>query len=166
MPSRSGAEAHLLDRLLTGRVEARRARVGEPPQHLEQQRRLADAGLAAEQRDRAGHEAAAEHAVELGDAGGDRVPLVEVDVGDADRHAGRRAGGGVARRQHRIELLDERVPRGAAGAAPDPLGRVGAALDATVDRAGAGHDDDRTQGVGQCRVCATLLLDSRGGVHG
>ena len=37
---------------------------------LEQQRGLADAGLAAEQGDRAGHQATAQHPVELGDAGG------------------------------------------------------------------------------------------------
>ena len=37
----------------------------------EQQRRLADAGLAADEHERGRHEAAAEHAVELGDAGRD-----------------------------------------------------------------------------------------------
>ena len=39
---------------------------------LQQQRRLADARLAAEQDERAGHDAAAEHAIELADAG--RMP--------------------------------------------------------------------------------------------
>ena len=44
-----------------------------PREQLQQQRALADAGLAAEQRDRAGHEPAAEHPVELADAGGCRA---------------------------------------------------------------------------------------------
>jgi hypothetical protein len=39
---------------------------------LEQQRGLADAGLAADQHERPGHDAAAEHAVELTDPGRQR----------------------------------------------------------------------------------------------
>jgi hypothetical protein len=58
------AQAHLLRRLLAGDVEhrlARRHRGGG----LQQQRRLADAGIAADQHHRARHQAAAEHPVQL-----------------------------------------------------------------------------------------------------
>ena len=49
---------------------------------LGQQRRLADARLAADERDRAGHEPAAEHPVELGDAGRAGRRTRRVDLGD------------------------------------------------------------------------------------
>ena len=65
-----GAQAHLLDRLLRADEQAAGAGRGHAPHRLEQQRALADAGLAAEQRDRAGDQSAAEHPVELGHAGG------------------------------------------------------------------------------------------------
>ena len=55
---------------------------------VEQQGGLADAGLAGEQDHRPGHEAAAEHAVELVDAGRDRARGLDVDLGD---RPGRRA---------------------------------------------------------------------------
>ena len=59
----------LVDRLLAGDVGARRASAGERGRDLEQQGGFADAGIAADQERRAGHQPAAEHAVELGDAG-------------------------------------------------------------------------------------------------
>ena len=74
--------AHLLRALLAGDVEARCRPGGE---QLHQQRALADARFAAEQRDRAGDEAAAEHPVELGEPGATRARGQRVDVGDADR---------------------------------------------------------------------------------
>src|SRR5215831_10547173 len=45
------------------------ARARERGRHLDEQRRLADAGIAAKQQHRAAHEAAAGHAVKFGDAG-------------------------------------------------------------------------------------------------
>ena len=63
-----GPAAHL--RAPTPRPRRRgtgRPAAGHGRQGLEQQRGLADAGLAAEQRDRAGHQAAAQHPVELAD---------------------------------------------------------------------------------------------------
>ena len=48
---------------------------------MQQQRRLADARLAAEQDERAGHDAAAEHAIELVDAGRQARVLLDLDVG-------------------------------------------------------------------------------------
>ena len=53
---------------LAGAVEHRPDGAGERGRRLQQQRRLADAGLAAEQDQRARDDAAAEHAVELLDA--------------------------------------------------------------------------------------------------
>ena len=67
-----GAQPHLIDRLLAGDVGARRAAAlprGERRGGLQQQGRFADARIAADQDRRAGHEAAAADAVELGDAG-------------------------------------------------------------------------------------------------
>ena len=55
--------------LLAGDVERAPARGGEVAEGHVRERRLADAGRAAEQDERAGDEAAAEHAVELADAG-------------------------------------------------------------------------------------------------
>ncbi len=68
-PEAPRAERHLPHGLLAGRVQdwlVPAQRVGG----LQQQRRLADAGIAAEQHDRAGHEAATEHPVEFPDTGG------------------------------------------------------------------------------------------------
>ena len=60
-----GPQPHLRGRLLAGEVDGAAAGVGERGRHLEQQRRLADAGLAADQQRRAGHDAAAGDAVEF-----------------------------------------------------------------------------------------------------
>ena len=65
-----GAQAHLGGGLLGARVQHAPAGSRALRRDLEQQRRLADAGLARQQDRRAGHDAAAEHAVELADAGG------------------------------------------------------------------------------------------------
>jgi hypothetical protein len=51
------------------RVEHGTDRVREVGRRLQQERRLADSGLAAEQHERPGHDAAAENAIEFGDAG-------------------------------------------------------------------------------------------------
>ncbi len=64
-----GAEPDLRDGLLAGDIDDRRAAIGERAGDLEQQRRFADAGIAADQQRRAAHEPAAGDAVELGDAG-------------------------------------------------------------------------------------------------
>ena len=76
-----GAQPHLGGRLLAGDVEGALAGAGGLGRDLEQQRALADAGLAGEQDRGAGHQAAAEHAVELGHAARAR-----------DRLGGRRPG--------------------------------------------------------------------------
>ena len=61
-----GAQPHLLRRLLAG-DQQHRPLGADRAEHGRSQARLADPGLAAEQDDRAGHEAAAEHAIELRD---------------------------------------------------------------------------------------------------
>ena len=82
-----GPQPHLGGGLLAGDVE-RRGRLGEPRGHVEQQGRLADAGLAGQQHHRAGHQAAAEHPVELVDAGRHGPGRLDVDLAD-------RPGGGA-----------------------------------------------------------------------
>ena len=93
---------------------------------LQQQRRFADARLAADQHERSGHDAAAEHAIELADAG--RQPLGDdgVDVGVELRPGRRRQRVALLRRWRRRRghrpLLDERVPRAALGQRPSHFG--------------------------------------------
>ena len=67
-PVRSARRRTWLSRLLGADVEHAPCPRARPRRDLEQQRRLADTGLAAEQDRGARHDAAAEHAVELGDA--------------------------------------------------------------------------------------------------
>ena len=84
-----GAQPHLLGALLGADVQgASRPRRGQ----LQQQRALADAGFAGEQGDRPRHEAAAEHPVELVDAGRLRPTDQRLDLGDG--HGGGCGSGG------------------------------------------------------------------------
>ena len=96
-------------------------------------------GRAADQDERARHESAAEHAVELADAGAHARHRLGLDLGERDRpHRLARApwppGG-----RGRALLLDERVPLAAAGAAAVPLGALVPAGGAGEEGAGAGH---------------------------
>ena len=68
------AQPHLIRRLLAGNISDGKALRGDLRGRLQQQGRLADAGIAADQACRAGDEAAAERPVELGDAGRDPRP--------------------------------------------------------------------------------------------
>ena len=108
----------------------RRPGAGEVAERHRGQRRLADAGRAAEQHERAGHEPAPEHAVELPDPGAQPRDLRRLDVGERDRPdraaASRRRRGRRARRQR--GLLVQRVPLAAARALAHPARRVVAAL--------------------------------------
>ena len=74
-----GAQLHLRGRLLAG-DEQRPPAPRDRAERAQEERRLADAGLAADEDERRGHEAAAEHAVELGDAGRDPRRLLDLDV--------------------------------------------------------------------------------------
>ena len=62
------------------RVEHRADALREVRRRLQQQRGLADARLAAEQHQRSGNDAAAQHAIEFADAGGDAIGLRRFDV--------------------------------------------------------------------------------------
>ena len=94
-----GAQRDLLDRLLAGDVE-RLFRRADRCHRLQQQRRLADARVAAQQDHAAGNEAAAQHPVELLDAGGKprHVPgLDRAQRPDFAAGAGQRPGSASAR---------------------------------------------------------------------
>src|SRR5207244_800982 len=128
------AQLHLSDGLLAGdeQTPSSRAHSG---QGAEEQRRLADAGLAADEHERGGHETAAEHAVELGDTGRDALGFVGLDVDEAQERAGRR---GMLTAD---EPLDQRSERAAARAAAEPAPGNGAALAARMlNRCRLRHD--------------------------
>ena len=135
-----GAQAHLLRRLLAGH-EQHRALSADRAQHGRRQARLADARLAAEQHERPGHEAAAEHAIELGDAGADASRGARLDRRERhdDAGLGALAARAAARVVGRGRLLDQRRERAAVGAAAVPAGLLAAALAADVGGAGACH---------------------------
>ena len=82
-----GAQPHLGGGLLAGDVERAALVAGGLRGHLEQQRALADAGLAGEQDRRARHQAAAEHPVELGHPAGAERRLLDRHLADRDRRA-------------------------------------------------------------------------------
>jgi hypothetical protein len=102
------------DRFFTGYVDDAVALCRQCGCSLGEQRRLADAGIAADQKRRSAHEAAAGGAVEFADAGDDARGVLDV-AGEAGQHhraalagvAGvGRAGADAARRA----FLDQRVP--------------------------------------------------------
>jgi hypothetical protein len=124
-------------RFLTRGVEHRPDLAREMRRCLEQQRRLADAGLAAEQDERTGHDAAAEDAIELADAGRQPRRIGELNLGVQLRDAaGAKLGVAIDRRRRfrrRGALFDQRVPGAALSALPQPLRRLRAALLTHVD---------------------------------
>ncbi len=140
-PEAAGAHADLGGGLLAGDVDRRGAAGGEGGGGLQQQGRLADAGVAADEDGRSRDEAAAEDAVELVDAGEAarqrRLGGGEVAKGDAAA-AGRaeRAGGGAG---GEAGLLGDGIPGAAGLAAAGPLGVDSAALGADEGGASAIH---------------------------
>ena len=133
------APGHLREGFLAGHVQARQFRRHQR-QRLQQQRRLADAGIAADQHHRAFGQAAAEHAVEFADAGGH--PRLRVRAHVRQRRHFRRihlARPAAAPRRRRCRLrrafqhdLAQRIPCTAGIALALPLGVVGAAFAADV----------------------------------
>jgi hypothetical protein len=87
------AHRHLRDRLLARRVQDAAIAPGQTAERLGEQRRLADARIAAEEEQAAGDQTAAQHAIEFGDPGRQPVGGRRLgDVGDGDRlGAARRA---------------------------------------------------------------------------
>ena len=137
-----GAQPHLRHRFLAGDID--RAMAG--PRHqagsLRQQRRFADAGIAADQQHRAAHETAAGDAIEFGHPGGQAGGIVALAGqafqreqpalafgADRDRHRGR--AGGV--------FLDQRIPLAAGLALALPAVIRRAAVLADKGERGFGH---------------------------
>jgi len=137
---------HLRQRLLAGDVQHRQ--FGRHLRHcLQQQGRLADARVTADQHHRALDQATAEHTVELADAGADpavlgllhvlqRGDLRRIDLARPTRPARRRRLGRRRALQHDFR---QRVPGVALGALALPLAEFGAAFIADVGGAGFGH---------------------------
>ena len=126
-----GAQAHLRHRLFAGDVGDALAPLGQGGGGLHEEGRLADAGIAAEQDDRAVHEAAAGDAVELGDAGGRARRFLGLAGQAFEREdpalgAGRARGDRPGHRAGGAGFLDDAVPA-AAGLA--------LAFPAVIDRA-------------------------------
>ena len=123
----AGAQADLGGGLLAGDVDGGGAAGGEGGGGLEEQRRLADAGVAADEDRRGGDEAAAEGAVELGDAGEGARRLRAPPSARSPRamrrpRAGpRRAAGGAV--GEAAGFLDDGVPGAAGVAAARPTWR-------------------------------------------
>jgi hypothetical protein len=134
-----GAQPHLAGGLLAGDHEGGAVGGGDAVGHLEQQRGLAHARLAGHQQHGARDQASAEHAVELGDAGGDGARACQLHFRDRPRRSRDRAGGHGAQGGRGGADLLEAAPRLALGAATDPLGRGVAALRAAVRGAGGLH---------------------------
>ena len=95
-----GAKRNLRGAFLTGNVKRRNAERNKARHHLNQKRRLADAGVAADQGDAASDEAAAHHAVEFREPRDNARRLLDIDLGEI-LHGARRIdeaarGSGIA----------------------------------------------------------------------
>ena len=164
-----GTQPHLTRRLLARDVErsAIGRRSGPPMHHLEQQRRLADSGLAGEEHDRTGDEAATQNTIELVESGG-----VGLRGGTADGRQSCSGRGGnhgpTARTKGRCACacgerssggLDfvHRAPVTALGAATDPFGDRVTARGAAVARLQFDHAASLTMGTDRVGAAATRL---------
>ena len=93
-------QPHLRDGFLARDIDDAIAFCGERRRRLHQKRRLADAGIAADEDRRSAHEAAAGGTVEFGDAGSDARRVLDLarQRGERDRAALARASAGSAAR--------------------------------------------------------------------
>ena len=141
------SQLDLAGALLTGDVEHLHAL--QPQDGLQHQRALADAGLAAQQTQAAGHQSAAEHAVELFVAQVDAHFAVHRDVAYGRRCVAGIAPPGRSARQRDFlrsnlgfaELL-HRVPLTAGGTASQPLRTLLPAFRADIHRLSFCHTFD------------------------
>ncbi len=135
------AHGHLLLRLLAGNVQ-RRETLSDIAQGLQQDGRLADAGVAADQHHRTIDQATTEYPVELAGGGRETRNFLDADLGQGldiglvPGPTGAPTGRGA---------LDHGFHQGVPGAAlttlPRPLGKGGAALGAAVHAFCLGHCD-------------------------
>ena len=123
-PQALGAQVDLGQRFLTGDVQRAHARL-HAGQDLQQQGGLADAGVAADQDDRAGNDAAAQYPVHLAQPGTGARGLARVHLAQAlhapSGHAADAAAAGLGRGGIDTRL-HQRVPGTAVGALAGPLG--------------------------------------------
>ena len=142
------AQPELVDRLLAADIGHGLAAARQRGAGLQRQGGLADAGIAADQDRRALDEAAAQHPVELLDAGGEARRR---GGGAAQAYQLERAPGGAQALGDGLgcRLLGQAVPFAAGIATPRPLGVPGAATAADVTGIRSRHDDPmpRTRGV-------------------
>ena len=142
-----GAKPHLLRALLGRYVQGS---TGPSRERLQQQRALADAGLATEKSDRTRDESATEHTIELGNTRGARRSVRDVDVADAlGRTRGEQRNTGRQRRDvvgRIFDIFDQCVPGSARRAAAGPLRKRGPAVGAVVDEFEAGHTENLRPG--------------------
>ena len=146
-----GTQAHLRHRLLAGNVDRPVSDARQQGRRLDQERRLADTGIAADEQHRAAHESAADDAVKLGHAGGKPRRVVGVPrqrlereyAALADRPAPRPGRGERAASR----FLCESVPfaAGVALALPAVVGCTAVLADKARCVA-AGHDRGVTRG--------------------
>jgi hypothetical protein len=149
-----GAQADLGGGLLARDVERRLPRRREMAEGHVRERGLADARRAAEQDERAGDETAAEHPVELADAGAQARHALDRDVAQRNRprrrpaaaRAGTHGGAPAARARGGRALLDERVPLAAARAAAVPFRALRAAGRAGEDGRRSRHSSSLGRG--------------------
>ena len=159
--------AHLRLGLLAGQIQhgAIRMPLGHGAGGLQQQGGFADAGLSCDERDRSGHDAAAEDPVEFAEPGGQSMDGFGADLGDrrggavpdmkrrgargAPGRGRARAGGGP-----RLAEFLHRAPLAAFGAAAIPFGAVPSAFGAYVLRRGLRHIS--TLSVFADKVCGRL----------
>jgi hypothetical protein len=99
-PEPLGAQRHLRAAFFTRDIERVLPRALQRIDRLQQQRRLADAGVAADERHAARDDAAAQHAVELVEPGGRARDVGRLDVGQR-----RELGGARQRRELRAEAV-------------------------------------------------------------
>ena len=162
-PDAFGPPAHLRRRLLARHVQdgtapalGRRARGLRG--HIQEQRRFADAGFASQEDHRAGHDAAAEHAVQLAHSRRPRRSALPVHVTDGQRRP-TRGGCGRARAARGLTRLVDRAPRPALPALAHPLRGGPPALGATVGDLLFRHDPTVTR---PALICGSPARDEAG----
>ena len=159
----SCAKRHLRCGLLTRDEQRATARSCDRPERGEQEGRLPDAGLPADEHERSRHEPTAQNTVELRDSGRDAIRILDAHRADGDGLQGD-CRDALGRRA--VQLLDQAAEDTAARALPEPAARGRATFGACEldgdlrHRVSLGTRSDTTPS----RKCADSL-ESRGPVH-